>query len=86
MLDDPLAAYYDALPDDLGFHLLVTRAFVGSGAARRLVRQLLEHPGRLVCEPDARNERMLAFCRALGGEVRGFLDLPDKRAALVVWG
>ena len=28
---------------------------------------------------------MLAFCRALGGEVRETLELPDKRAALVVW-
>jgi hypothetical protein len=28
---------------------------------------------------------MLAFCRALGGEVRAELELPDKRAALVVW-
>jgi RimJ/RimL family protein N-acetyltransferase len=85
VLDDPLSFYYDARPDDLGFHLLVRDDYVGTGAARRLVRQLLEHPGRVVCEPDARNARMLAFCRALGGEVRAFLDLPDKRAALVVW-
>ncbi len=40
---------------------------------------------RVVCEPDVRNTRMLAFCRALGGEVRATLELPDKRAALVVW-
>ena len=40
---------------------------------------------RVVCEPDERNARMLAFCRALGGEVRATLELPDKRAALVVW-
>ena len=39
----------------------------------------------MVCEPDVRNTRMLAFCRALGGEVRATLELPDKRAALVVW-
>ena len=26
-----------------------------------------------------------AYCHALGGEVRAELDLPDKRAALVVW-
>ena len=85
VLDDPLAFYYDARPDDLGFHLLVTGSFVGSGAPRRLVQQLLKHPGRVVCEPDERNARMLAFCRALGGEVREILELPDKRAALVVW-
>jgi RimJ/RimL family protein N-acetyltransferase len=83
--EDPLAAHYEARPDDLGFHLLVTAGDVGTGAARELVRQLLAHPGRVVCEPDERNGRMLAFCRALGGEVRETLQLPDKRAALVVW-
>ena len=40
---------------------------------------------RVVCEPDLRNTRMLAFCRSLGGEVQATLELPDKRAALVVW-
>ena len=83
--EDPLAAHYQSRPDDLGFHLLVTRDYVGTGAARELVGQLLEHPGRVVCEPDERNARMLAFCRALGGEVREILELRDKRAALVVW-
>ena len=38
-----------------------------------------------MCEPDVRNARMLAYCAALGGEVHAELDLPDKRAALVVW-
>jgi hypothetical protein len=28
---------------------------------------------------------MLAYCHALGGRVLAELDLPDKRAALVVW-
>ena len=83
--EDPLAAFYDARPGDRGFHLLVNRDAVGTGAARRLVRQLLEPGGRVVCEPDERNARMLAFCRALGGEVRATLALPEKRAALVVW-
>jgi RimJ/RimL family protein N-acetyltransferase len=83
--EDPLAAHYDARPGDRGFHLLVGAEWVGTGAARRLVRRLLEPGGRVVCEPDVRNTRMLAFCRALGGEVRAELELPDKRAALVVW-
>ena len=52
---------------------------------RVVVERLLEAGERVVCEPDVRNARMLAFCRALGGEVRAELELPDKRAALVVW-
>ena len=90
--EDPLARHYAALPGDRGFHLLVgPERWLGSGAPRRLVEvllaRLLREPGaeRVVCEPDVRNERMLAFCRALGGEVAAELELPDKRAALVVW-
>ncbi len=62
-------------------------AYLGSGASRELgrvvVERLLEEGERVVCEPDVRNARMLAYCHALGGEVRAELDLPDKRAALV---
>jgi siderophore synthetase component len=89
--DDPLAlaAHYDARPGDRGWHVLVTGAFVGTGLPRELgrhvVERLLAEGDRVVCEPDERNARMLAFCRALGGEVRATLTLPDKRAALVVW-
>jgi siderophore synthetase component len=83
--EDPLAVYYDARPGDRGFHILVAGEFAGTGLARQLVRQLLEPGGRVVCEPDVRNARMLAFCRSLGGEIRAELALPDKRAALVVW-
>jgi lysine N6-hydroxylase len=90
--EDPLAAHYDARPGDRGLHLLVgPRELLGSGVPRALVRELLgrllAEPGtdRVVCEPDVRNARMLGFCRALGGEVQAELELPGKRAALVVW-
>lgn len=71
--DDPLAACYDAQPGDRGFHLLVgPPRLLGTGIGRALVgavvARLLDEPGctRVVCEPDARNARMLALCRALG--------------------
>lgn len=84
--DDPLATQYDAHPDDRGFHILVAGDAAGTGVPRALVRHLVaQNAGRTVCEPDVRNARMLAFCRALGGEVRSELQLPNKRAALVVW-
>lgn len=87
VIADPLARYYDARPDDHGFHLLVgDEAYAGTGVPRALVRHVLRRfEGRVVCEPDVRNARMLAFCRALGGEVQAELELPGKRAALVVW-
>jgi acetyl CoA:N6-hydroxylysine acetyl transferase len=87
---DPLAEHYRALPGDRGWHVLVGEAgYLGTGAPRELgrhvVERLLADGERVVCEPDVRNARMLAFCRALGGEVRATLELPGKRAALVVW-
>lgn len=90
--DDPLAAHYDARPGDRGWHVLVgPPERIGTGHARLLgahvVALLLGEPGveRVVCEPDVRNARMLAFCERIGGRVAAELELPDKRAALVVW-
>ncbi len=89
---DPLGACYAATPGDRGFHLLVgPPELLGTGVARRLLRQvlalLLAEPGatRVVCEPDVRNGRMLAFCRALGGRRLATLDLGGRRVALIGW-
>jgi RimJ/RimL family protein N-acetyltransferase len=88
--EDPLAEHYRAQPGDVGWHVLVGEAgFLGTSASRELgrvvVERLLEEGERVVCEPDVRNRRMLAYCHALGGRVLAELELPDKRAALVVW-
>jgi RimJ/RimL family protein N-acetyltransferase len=90
--DDPLAALYDAQPGDRGFHLLVgPPELLGSGAGQALVRHLVTHLldqfeiSRVVCEPDARNARMLALCRALGGEEIARLALPDRTRVLLAW-
>lgn len=90
--EDPLADHYRALPGDRGWHVLVgPPEAIGGGLPRLMVRELVlalfREPGaeRVLCEPDARNGRMLSFCRRLGGVVEELLDLPDKRAALVVW-
>jgi RimJ/RimL family protein N-acetyltransferase len=88
--EDPLAEHYEARAGDRGWHVFVGEpSFMGTGVPRELgrvvVERLFAEGDRVLCEPDERNARMLAFCRALGGEVRASLDLPDKRAALVVW-
>jgi acetyl CoA:N6-hydroxylysine acetyl transferase len=90
--DDPLGRLYDAQPGDRGFHLLVgPPERLGSGLAQALVSQLvtrlLDQYGitRIVCEPDARNTRMLALCRALGGEEIARLALPDRTRVLLGW-
>lgn len=86
--DDALAAHYGAAPGDHGFHLLVGEPGTGTGRplARALIAMLLGAGAtRAVCEPDVRNARMLAFCRALGGEELATLDLGHKRALLFGW-
>ena len=90
--DDPLCALYDAQPGDRGFHLLIgPPQLLGSGRAQALVRHLVARLldghaiTRVVCEPDARNARMLALCRSLGGEELATLELPDRRRVLIGW-
>jgi acetyl CoA:N6-hydroxylysine acetyl transferase len=88
--DDPLAAAYPLSPADRGWHVLVGPPdAIGTGLPRLLGRAVLARlfagPGvdRVVCEPDERNGRMLAFCRTLGHRRIATVDLPDKRAALL---
>ncbi|WP_298325527.1 GNAT family N-acetyltransferase [Haloactinopolyspora sp.] len=86
--DDPLAAAYDADDDDVGWHVAVGPVeLLGTGVPRLLARAVLAYlftdAPRAVCEPDVANARMLAFCRRLGLDHLGDVDLPDKRAALM---
>ena len=92
MAEDPLRAHYAAEPGDRGFHLLVgPPELLGSGAARRLVGHVLDRllaeadATRVVCEPDVRNLRMLAFCRGLGAERIDSFDFDGRRVALLAW-
>jgi RimJ/RimL family protein N-acetyltransferase len=90
--DDLLGELYDAQPGDRGFHLLVgPPELLGSGVAQalvsHLVTRLLDQYGitRIVCEPDARNTRMLTLCRALGAQEVARLELPDRTRVLLGW-
>ncbi|MFJ5234325.1 GNAT family N-acetyltransferase [Kitasatospora sp. NPDC088391] len=88
---DPLAAHYPARPHDLGLHLLLAPAARGRGLAAPFLdaiaaRLLRDDPRctRVLAEPDVRNTPSLrAFARA-GFTRTTDLDLPDKRAALMI--
>jgi RimJ/RimL family protein N-acetyltransferase len=88
--DDPLAAHYAAEPDDLGVHLLIGEGDCrGIGLGGVLLRALAdavqrERPRRLVAEPDERNLASVRAFAAAGFTAAGTLDLPEKRATLMI--
>lgn len=89
---DPLAAHYPARPHDAGLHLLLgPAASRGRGLGTTLLtaladRVLRERPRceRVVAEPDVRNRRSVRAFRRAGFRLAAELDLPEKRAALMV--
>ncbi|MFI6447470.1 GNAT family N-acetyltransferase [Kitasatospora sp. NPDC050543] len=89
---DPLARHYPARPHDTGVHLLLgpSRARgrgLGSTLLAALAERILDvrpRCRRVVAEPDVRNlPSVRAFERA-GFHVAAELDLPTKRAALMI--
>ena len=89
---DPIARHYPARPHDTGVHLLLGPPECrGRGLGPRLLRAVAERilrerhsAGRVVAEPDVRNiPSVRAFLRA-GFRYDQDLDLPTKRAALMV--
>ena len=88
--DDPLAAYYASEPDDLGVHLLIGESDCrGIGLGGVLLRALAdavqrEKPRRVVAEPDERNIASVRAFTAAGFTAAATLDLPEKRATLMI--
>jgi acetyl CoA:N6-hydroxylysine acetyl transferase len=89
---DPLADHYSARRGDVGIHLLIgPDAYRGRGIGSTLIRAVADwalsrtDSSRVVSEPDLRNQRSIrAFVNA-GFEARGVLELPEKRAMLMVY-
>lgn len=89
---DPLAQYYDARPHDAGVHMLLGPA---PCRGRRLGVDLLStistwqleadsRATRVVAEPDVENVRVIRALESAGFRRIADLDLPGKRAALMV--
>jgi acetyl CoA:N6-hydroxylysine acetyl transferase len=89
---DPLAQHYAAREHDAGVHMLLGPAECrGRGLAVSLFRavcswQLESDPdaARVVAEPDVENTRVIRALERAGFERIADLDLPNKRAALMV--
>ncbi len=89
---DPLARHYPARPYDTGVHLLLGPATArGRGlgamllaALSSLILRQVAACERVVAEPDLRNRRSIRAFERAGFTATAELDLPDKRAALMV--
>ncbi|MFE3602578.1 GNAT family N-acetyltransferase [Streptomyces sp. NPDC059142] len=89
---DPLARHYAARPHDTGIHLLLGGgANRGRGVGTLLLRAVADlvldhrpHCTRVVAEPDLRNTPSVSAFLSAGFRFAAEIDLPDKRAALMV--
>jgi RimJ/RimL family protein N-acetyltransferase len=89
---DPIARHYPARPHDIGVHLLIggvaDRARGLGGALLRAVSNLVldNRPGcgRVIAEPDLRNTPSVAAFLAAGFRLSAEVELPGKRAALMI--
>lgn len=89
---DPLARHYHARRGDAGVHLLLGPVGSrGRGIGTRLLQvvagwQLAADPAatRVVAEPDVRNARSVRAFQRAGFRHAADVDLPDKRAALMI--
>ncbi|MBT2419597.1 acetyltransferase [Streptomyces sp. ISL-22] len=89
---DPLARHYPARPHDTGLHLLIgpvgDRGQRLGGTLLRAVADLALHKrpacARIVAEPDIRNTPSVAAFLSAGFRFAAEIDLPAKRAALMV--
>ncbi|HWU06132.1 MAG TPA: GNAT family N-acetyltransferase [Streptomyces sp.] len=89
---DPLARHYPARPHDMGVHLLVGGVGsrgrgIGTVLLRAVSDLLLDHRplcGRVVAEPDLRNTPSVSAFLSAGFRFSAEVDLPEKRAALMV--
>ena len=89
---DPLARHYPARPHDTGLHLLLGGAAdrgrgLGSVLLRAVANLVLDNRpscARVVAEPDLRNTPSVSAFLSAGFRFSGEVDLPAKRAALMV--
>ncbi|MFE1881821.1 GNAT family N-acetyltransferase [Streptomyces diastatochromogenes] len=89
---DPLARHYPARPHDTGLHLLIGGAAdrgrgLGSALLRAVADLVLDRRpacARVIAEPDLRNTPSVAAFLSAGFRYAAEVDLPGKRAALMI--
>jgi acetyl CoA:N6-hydroxylysine acetyl transferase len=89
--NDPIRQYYDVQDGDLGMHLLIgPRSYLNKQDALSLIRSMIVFlfhqygAKRIIGEPDIRNRIIIPILKELGGDVLGQIELPDKKASLII--
>jgi RimJ/RimL family protein N-acetyltransferase len=89
---DPLARHYPARPQDTGLHLLIGGVGdrgrgLGTVLLRAVSDLVLENRPRctrVIAEPDMRNTPSVSAFLSAGFRLSAEVELPDKRAALMI--
>jgi RimJ/RimL family protein N-acetyltransferase len=89
---DPVARYYPARPHDTGLHLVIGSVAdrargLGTALLRAAAELVLEHRpscARVIAEPELRNTPSVAAFLSAGFRYSAEVELPGKRAALMV--
>lgn len=89
---DPLARHYPSRPHDIGVHLLIGGVGnrgrgIGTVLLRAVSDLVLDNRppcARVVAEPDLRNTPSVSAFLSAGFRFAAEVELPDKRAALMV--
>ncbi|MGW7437300.1 GNAT family N-acetyltransferase [Streptomyces sp. NPDC054849] len=89
---DPLARHYPARPHDTGIHLLIGDGTNrGRGLGTNLLRAVADlvlgnrpRCTRVIAEPDIRNTPSVSAFLSSGFRCYAEIDLPEKRAALMI--
>ncbi|MER5809948.1 GNAT family N-acetyltransferase [Streptomyces sp. NPDC002033] len=89
---DPLSQHYPARPHDTGIHLLIgDRTDRGRGLGTTLLRAVADlvfdhrpRCTRVIAEPDIRNTPSVSALLTAGFRYSAEIDLPEKRAALMI--
>ncbi|MGJ7419792.1 GNAT family N-acetyltransferase [Streptomyces cinereoruber] len=89
---DPLARHYPARPHDTGVHLLIGGVTdrgrgIGTTLLRAVADLILDHRprcARVLAEPDLRNTPSVSAFLGGGFRYAAEVDLPDKKAALMI--
>ncbi len=88
---EPVGKYYDAKPDDYGFHIMVkpptaatTSLLINTFRTALEYMFTLPRLGRVIGEADHKNAKLDALTRLVGYKLQEVITMPEKQANLTI--